>query len=63
MEEVARREPPSSGPPDTDDFRRKIEWVYLERQQTCPADYPNIESEEHVHGRGGTTGPPVQRFS
>ena len=58
MEEVAQRDPPSSGFSDTNDFWKNLESVYLERQQICLAD-SNIVSEEHVHGRGGTTGPPV----
>ena len=58
MERVARRDTPLSGSPDTDDFRKNFEWLYLERQKICLADNSNIESEEHAHGRGGTTGWP-----
>ena len=63
MEEVAQRDPVSSGHPDRDDFRRTIVLVYLEKQQICLADNSNIESEEHVHARDGTTGYLVERFS
>ena len=51
MEEVARRDHPSSGSPDTDNFRRKIKWVYLEKQQICLADNLIIVSEEHIKAR------------
>ena len=55
MEEVTRQNPPSSGSPDTDDFRKNFVWVYLEKQQICLAENSNLVSEEHNYRRGDTT--------
>ena len=32
IEVVARRDPTSSGSPDTDDFRKNFDWEYLENR-------------------------------
>ena len=57
MIEVARRDTPWSGYPDTDGFRNKFVWVYLEEEKICVAVNSNLVSEEHGHVRTGTTGP------
>ena len=63
IEEVARRDPPSCGSPDTDDFRNKFEWEYLDNQLLCLAENENSVSGEHGNRRGGTTRPLVERYS
>ena len=62
-EEVARREFPSSGSPDTDNFRKYFESEYLDKQQIYLAENSYIVPREHDQRRGGTTRVPVERFS
>ena len=63
LEEGARREPSSSGAPGTDDFRKYIECVCLEKPLIRLADNSNPKSGEHDTVRVGTTGPSVKRVS
>ena len=61
--DVARRETPSSGSPCTDDIRKDIACVYLEKEQICLADNSNRVLEDIDQVGGSTTGTPVKRFS
>ena len=63
IEEVAGRDPPSSCSPDTEVFRKNFEWEYLDTGHDYLAEISNFVSGEHGNRRGGTTRPPVVRFS
>ena len=63
IEEVARRDPPSCGSPDTEVFGKKFEREYLDNQQNYVAENSNFVSGEHDLRGGGTTSPAVGRFS
>ena len=59
LKEGARGNRPSSGAPDTYDFRKYIEFVCLEKQLIRLADNSNHVSGEHDHVRVGTTATPL----
>ena len=49
---MARRDPLSSGSPDTDDFRKNFDWEYLENRKFYLPENSNLVSGDHDHGSG-----------